>query len=65
MDTRSFLHNHELNVMVFDDTFGLAMESAFQEDLRLSTPMTLEQWEKRPISERIKEWFASRFDYWL
>ena len=65
MDTRSFLHNHELNVMVFDDAFGLAMESAFQEDLRLSTPVTLEQWEQRPFSERVKEWFASRIAYWL
>jgi cardiolipin synthase len=65
MDTRSFLHNHELNVMVFDQAFGLAMESAFEEDLRLSTPMTLEQWEQRPWTERVKEWLASRFSYWL
>jgi cardiolipin synthase len=65
MDTRSFLHNHELNVMVFDEPFGLAMESAFEEDLRLSTPMTLEQWEQRPWSERVKEWLASRLAYWL
>ena len=65
VDTRSFLHNHELNVMVFDEPFGLAMESAFEEDLRLSTPLTLEQWEQRPLSERVKEWLASRFAYWL
>lgn len=65
MDTRSFLHNHELNVMVFDEAFGLAMESAFAEDLRLSTPLTLAQWEQRPWSERALEWLASRFAYWL
>jgi cardiolipin synthase len=65
MDTRSFLHNHELNVMVFDQAFGLAMESAFTEDLRLSTPVTLAQWEQRPWIERAKEWLASRFAYWL
>jgi cardiolipin synthase len=65
MDTRSFLHNHELNVMVFDQAFGRDMESAFAEDLRLSTPMSLEQWEQRPWTERVKEWLASRFAYWL
>ncbi len=65
MDTRSFLHNHELNVVVFDEEFGLAMESAFAEDLRLSTPMTLQEWEQRPLTERLKEWFAVRFAYWL
>jgi cardiolipin synthase len=65
MDTRSFLHNHELNVMVFDQAFGLAMESAFEEDLRLSTPMTLDQWKRRPWFDHVKEWLASRFAYWL
>ena len=65
LDTRSFLHNHELNVVVFDEAFGLAMESAFAEDLRLSTPLTLQEWEQRPLTERLKEWFASRFAYWL
>jgi cardiolipin synthase len=65
MDTRSFLHNHELNVMVFDDAFGLAMESAFDEDLRLSKQMTLAQWQRRPWFDYVKEWLASRFAYWL
>jgi cardiolipin synthase len=65
MDTRSFLHNHELNVVVFDAAFGQAMESAFAEDLRLSRPMTLAEWEQRGWTDRLKEWLASRFAYWL
>jgi cardiolipin synthase len=65
MDTRSFLHNHELNVVVFDDAFGLSMEGAFAEDLRLSTAITRAQWEQRSWSERVKEWCASRLAYWL
>ena len=43
MDTRSFLHNHELNVMVFDEAFGQTMESTFEEDRRFSLPMTLQR----------------------
>lgn len=65
MDTRSFLHNHELNVMVFDEAFGQAMENAFEEDRRISLPMSLQEWQQRPATERLKEWLASRFDYWL
>lgn len=65
IDTRSFLHNHEINVVVFGEEFGTAMENAFAEDLRDSVEMTLEQWEKRPLSDRVKEWVARRFEYWL
>ena len=65
MDTRSFLHNSELNVMVFDLAFAAAMEDAFSEDLKSSKPVSLQQWSERPVAERIKEWLASRFGYWL
>lgn len=65
IDTRSFLHNHEINVVVFGQEFGNAMENAFAEDLRDSVEMTLEQWEKRPLTDRVKEWVARRFEYWL
>ena len=65
MDTRSFLHNSEVNVIVVDDAFGSAMEDAFAEDLRDSQEVLLEQWRQRPLGERIKEWAAHQFDYWL
>lgn len=65
MDTRSFLHNNEINVIVVDNAFGSAMESAFAEDLRDSDELLLEVWRQRPLSERLKEWTASQFDYWL
>ena len=65
MDTRSFLHNSELNVMVFDPLFANAMEDAFAEDLKSSKPVSLQQWSERPVGDRIKEWLASRFGYWL
>jgi cardiolipin synthase len=65
MDTRSFLHNSEINVMVIDQQFGAAMESAFAEDLRDSDPVLLAQWRQRSLAERLKEWAASPFAYWL
>ena len=65
MDTRSFLHNSELNVMVFDPLFAAAMEDAFAEDVKSSRPVGLQQWSERPLVDRFKEWFSSLFEYWL
>jgi cardiolipin synthase len=65
IDTRSFLHNREVNVVVIDTEFAVSMENAFKEDLRLSTQVTLETWQQRPQINKLKEWLARRFEYWL
>ena len=65
IDRRSFLHNYELNVVVLDPAFGRDMESAFAEDLRDSKEVTHEEWRKRPISDRIKEFAARLTEYWI
>jgi cardiolipin synthase len=65
IDRRSFIHNYELNVVVIDPAFGRDMESAFNEDLRDSKEVTLEQWRHRPWGDRIREWAASLAGYWI
>ncbi|WP_307721897.1 phospholipase D-like domain-containing protein [Pseudoduganella plicata] len=65
MDTRSFLHNSEVNVIVLGDAFGREMENAFREDLRNSKEVTLAAWKDRPVVTRMKEWAAKWWDYWL
>ncbi|HYE39123.1 MAG TPA: phospholipase D-like domain-containing protein, partial [Ramlibacter sp.] len=65
IDLRSFMHNYELNVIVIDPAFGKEMESAFREDLRNSTEVTLAAWRKRPMADRLKEWAAKLLGYWL
>ena len=65
IDTRSFLHNNEINVVVFGDEFGNAMENAFFEDLRYSVEITKEKWEQRSLINRLKEWIVRRLEYWL
>ena len=65
MDTRSFWHNSEINVIVIDDAFGSAMEAAFAADLRNADPVLLAQWRQRPWSQRLKEWAALQFAFWL
>ena len=65
MDTRSFLHNKEVNVVVMGDDFGRELESAFQDDLKGSNEITLEKWRRRPVGERFKERFSRLLSYWL
>jgi cardiolipin synthase A/B len=65
IDTRSFLHNHEINVVILGEEFGNAMENAFAEDLRYSVEITKEKWDQRSLGDRFKEWAARRLEYWL
>ncbi|WP_188568461.1 cardiolipin synthase [Undibacterium terreum] len=65
LDTRSFLHNRELNVIVLGDSFAQDMEKAFSDDLRGSKEITKQQWEDRPFGDKLKEWGARRMGYWL
>lgn len=65
LDVRSFLHNSEVNIVVLGEEFGASMEAAFREDMRNSIEVTKEAWEQRSLYERIKEWAARSFEYWL
>jgi cardiolipin synthase len=65
IDWRSFLHNDELNVVILGPEFGKQMEDAFRRDLGDSRRIRLEEWERRPLDFRLKEWAARLWEYWL
>lgn len=65
MDMRSFLHNDEVNAEVLGAEFGREMTAMFERDLSTATPIELEQWESRPFTSRVKEWFARLWQYWI
>jgi len=65
LDWRSFLHNQELTAVILGAEFGAKMRAAFERDLAVSQPITLEAWQRRPISTRAKEMFARLWEYWL
>jgi cardiolipin synthase len=65
LDWRSFLHNTEVNAIVLGPRFGEQMEAMFRRDLEASTRITLEAWQQRPLSVRMKEWAARVWEYWL
>lgn len=65
LDWRSFLHNYELNAVVLGADFGQQVQAMFDKDLAASETITLEQWKRRPLDLRVKEWFARVWEYWL
>ena len=65
IDWRSFLHNDELNVVILGRDFGVQMEAAFRRDLDNSERVALDDWERRPLDARVKEWAARFWEYWL
>jgi len=54
-DTRSFSVNDEANLNVYDRDFAAVQVRIFDEDLRRSRRITLEEWEKRPWTEKLWE----------
>ena len=54
-DSRSFSVNDEANLNVYDRDFAQAQARIFEEDLKRSRRVTLEEWEKRPWTERLWE----------
>jgi cardiolipin synthase len=65
MDSWSFLHNDEVNAVILGRDFATKMEVVFEADLRESNQIRLEEWKKRPFTERVKEWFTDLFGRWL
>jgi cardiolipin synthase A/B len=55
-DTRSFSTNDEANLNVYDGAFARAQEAIFAADLERSRRITLEEWERRPFTEKLYEY---------
>jgi cardiolipin synthase len=65
LDWRSFLHNDEVNAVILGQDFGRQMQAMFDTDLAASRTISLEAWEQRPLGDRMKEFAARLWEYWL
>jgi cardiolipin synthase len=54
-DSRAFSVNDEANLNVYDRDFAAAQSKIFAEDLKRSRRVTLEEWERRPWTEKLWE----------
>ena len=53
IDNRSFEHNDEINVGLRDEAVAARLLADYDGDLRVSDEVTLEQWQRRPVWEKI------------
>jgi len=65
LDTQSFLTNDEANVVILGRDFADNMQAMFERDLEDSDQISLEEWEKRPFDNHLKEDFSRLFKHWL
>ena len=65
LDTRSFLHNDEINAVILGRGFATQMDAMFLQDLKNSEPILASQWKQRPLTSRLKERAARLGAYWL
>ena len=65
LDFWSFLRNDEVNAVIVSRDFGAEMETMFSKDLEKSKQILLEDWENRPLSDRIREALCRLLSPWL
>lgn len=65
MDFWSLLTDDEVDAVILSPEFAVEMEKMFDRDLAESDQIQWEEWKKRPLLPRIREWFAHLLSHWL
>ena len=69
LDIRSGRINYELVAMVSDRTLADEARSDFEDDVKESVRVTLDDWRNRPFLQKVKEWISyfllARFDVFI
>ncbi len=58
-DARSFRLNDEANLNLYDAAFAARQTEVFEQDLKKSRRVTLQEWQNRPLTEKFSEKLAS------
>jgi cardiolipin synthase len=61
-DNRSFRLNDEANLNVYDPVFAARQTRVFEQDLTRARRITFEEWQDRPLKEKLKERLALLLD---
>jgi cardiolipin synthase len=61
LDTLSLVDNFEVNAVILGDRVGRALEDQFDMDVARSRAVLLDVWRRRPILQRLAEWFFGMF----
>jgi cardiolipin synthase A/B len=60
-DMRSFRLNDEANLNLYDANFSRRQTEVFEQDLLRARQITLQAWQQRPLTEKLKERVATLF----
>lgn len=61
LDHRSVLYNDEVDVIVLGGLTGKEVERMFKEDAAKAKPIQLAEWKRRPLLQRLNEFFSRFF----
>jgi cardiolipin synthase len=65
MDFWSFSSDDEVNAVILSREFAVEMEKMFARDIAESDEVRWQEWKKRPLSLKVKEWFSHLLAHWL
>jgi cardiolipin synthase len=65
LDWRSFVHNYEADLIVHDAGFARELERRFRLDVAAAKAVDPDEFRRRPVGERLKEWLARQWEYLL
>jgi cardiolipin synthase len=65
VDWRSFVHNYEADLIVYDAGFARELEQLFRRDVAASVEIDARQWRRRGVREKLWEWLARQWEYLL
>jgi cardiolipin synthase len=65
LDMRSFVHNDEVNAIVVSRDFGKRMDQVFVRDQKASREIDRSAWKDRSLLQKLKEFGARIWNYWL
>ncbi len=65
LDRRSVVFNNEVDVIILGRDTAAQVESFLRQDMENSHPITLAEWRRRPLGERLQELQARLWEYWM
>jgi len=65
LDRRSIVFNNEVDAIILGADTAAQVEALLQRDMAASAPVTLQAWERRSMDERLNEFEARLWEYWM
>jgi cardiolipin synthase len=65
LDSRSFLHNDEVNAIILGRHFAKEMEAQFLKDELESLRVSYGEWRERSLWKKLKEKLSWIVEYWI